>query len=66
VVDCLFQNQVKEKSFKDTIEGTIGQSKWRWILFNNYLNLVSHFEKFKEHFNNGKMIDFKNEEAACN
>ncbi len=27
VVDCLFQNQVKEKSLKDTIEGTIGQSK---------------------------------------
>lgn len=56
VVDALFQN--KSKDIEDTITSSFENRK-----IMNYL--VIHFQKFKEYFNEAKLIDFKNEENEC-
>lgn len=70
IVDCLYQNPPKDNIIKDSIEGTIENSKILILIYkfhniNNKLIIVSHFQKFKEYFEKGKLVDFKNEETSC-
>jgi hypothetical protein len=68
VVDCLYQNpnQNKVKVVKDVIENTIEQSNIiKTLIFIIYITIVDHFQKFKEYFTAGKLVDFKNDESKC-